>query len=48
LKFDQEEDKPTVLGIGIGLVVIGLVFIIVTNVINDRERKRILLYLVRA
>ena len=43
----QEEDKPAIQLTGLCLVVVGIVLIVITNVLNDYERKRILKYLVR-
>jgi hypothetical protein len=44
---DQDHDKAKILGTGLCMVTVGIALIIITNVINNHERERIMHYLVR-
>ena len=43
----QEHDKPKILGTGLCMVTVGIALIIITNVINNHEKEKIMNYLVR-
>jgi hypothetical protein len=44
----QDHDKPKILGTGLCMVTVGIALIIITNVINNNEREKIMNYLVRS
>lgn len=45
--YVEEHDKPKILGMGLCMVTVGIALIIITNVINNHERERIMHYLER-